>query len=66
VKNTLNDFDGHSPKEFVKKFVNTNYSYQKEVFELMGPEYNLESDGDRERPFFKKIRTRIECNLLQN
>jgi len=48
-----NDFDGHSPKEFVKKFVNTNYSYQKEVFELMGPEYNLEAKGDKERPSLK-------------
>ena len=47
------DFDGYSPKEFVEKFVNTSYFYQKEVFELMGPEYNLEAEGDKERPSLK-------------
>jgi len=47
------DFDGYSPKEFVKKFVGTIYSYQKEVFELMGSEYNLEAEGDKERPSLK-------------
>jgi len=61
-----NDFDGYSPRKFVKKFVNTNFSYQKEVFELMGPEYDLEAKGDKERPSLKnpnKNRTQLSSNL---
>lgn len=60
------DFDGYSPKEFVKKFVKTSYPYQKEVFELMGPEYNLEAEGDKERPSLKnpnKNRIQIASEL---
>ena len=61
-----NDFDGYSPRKFVKKFVNTNFSYQKEVFELMGPEYDLEAKRDKERPSLKnpnKNRTQLSSNL---
>ena len=61
-----NNFDGYSPKEFVEKFVNTSYFYQKEVFELMGPEYHLEAEGDKERPSLKnpnENRTQLSFNL---
>lgn len=64
-KHPLN-FEGYSPKEFADKFVNTNYFYQKKVFEELIKRYRNESKGDSERNSLKNTnqkRTRLASSL---
>jgi hypothetical protein len=43
------NFNGYSPREFVEKFVKTNYFFQKEVFNLLPSEYLKEAESDKKR-----------------
>ena len=59
-------FDDYSPKEFVDKFVKTNYFYQQEVFKELVLRYLKESEGDAKRPSLKdktKKRSQLASGL---
>jgi hypothetical protein len=43
------NFDGYTPKKFAKKFVKTNYFFQKEVYKLLSEEYRKEAEADKKR-----------------
>ena len=47
-KHSIN-FTGMMPREFVKEFIMTNYSYQKESFRELNKEYKRQSIGDGKR-----------------
>jgi hypothetical protein len=61
-----NNFEGYSPKEFADKFVNTNFFYQRDVFEELVKRYKKESEGDYKRRSLKdstKKRTQLASSL---